>query len=56
MSSASLRPLEDMQRRLDGARQDSDVALFYDLLGYGELLTKLIAWPWSLPSRTTAAN
>ena len=31
-----------MQRRLDGARHDSDVALFYDLLGYGELLTKLV--------------
>ncbi len=30
------------QRRLDGARHDSDVALFYDLLGYGELLTKLV--------------
>ncbi len=42
MPSASLRPLEDMQRRLDGARHDSDVALFYDLLGYGELLTKLV--------------
>ncbi len=31
-----------MQRRRDGARHDSDVAFFYDLLGYGELLTKLV--------------
>lgn len=30
-----------MRRRVDAARHDSDVALFYDLLGYGELVTKL---------------
>ena len=30
-----------MRQRLDTARQDSDVALFHDLMGYGELVLKL---------------
>lgn len=38
----TLIPLDQMQRRLDADRQDSDVALFFALLYYGECVVKLI--------------
>ena len=37
-----LIPIERMRDRVNAARNDSDTALFYDLLFYGELVTKLL--------------
>ncbi len=38
-----LLPLSRMVDRIERARADSDTAYFYDLLSYGELVTKLVA-------------
>ena len=38
----TLIPLDQMRRRLDAERQDSDVALFLALLYYGECVVKLL--------------
>jgi hypothetical protein len=36
------KPFEQMNNRLESSKNDSDLAYFYDLLLYGELLTKTI--------------
>ena len=36
-------PLDNMCRRIDVTRQESDTALFYDLMYWGEMLTKIVA-------------
>jgi hypothetical protein len=38
-----IRPLDDMRRRVELARLDSDVTHFYDLIALGELVIKLVA-------------
>ena len=35
-------PFDQMKNRLDSSKTDSDVAYFYDLLLFGEYLTKII--------------
>lgn len=37
-----MKPVREMQQRIESARADSDVALFYDLLLLGELVVKLM--------------
>ncbi len=39
----SFKPFTRMQDRLGAAKSDSDVGFFFDLLLYGEFLTKTIA-------------
>ena len=38
----TFKPFEQMNNRLESSKSDSDLAYFYDLLLYGELLTKTI--------------
>jgi hypothetical protein len=39
----TFKPFDKMMERIDNAREDSNVALFYDLLLLGEMLTKVVA-------------
>ena len=39
----SFKPVESMLVRVNTSKEDSDVAYFYDLILYGELVTKVVA-------------